>query len=158
MTGLLQDALIFAAVYVVWIFPGVATNGVVPISYLILGFFLLSIPMLFIVTLVGWTYDKKLRIWSPDMIVKVERTPYTYVPYPRDYAMDLPAQYTLLETMRDLFQKLNIDTTEIASILNYIDVYFDFKASREKDMQKSREHRKEFGQVFVSKRVVDNEN
>jgi len=158
LTGLLQDALVFAAVYVIWIFPGVAVDGIVPVGYLILGFFILSIPMLFIVTLVGWYYDKKLRVWSPDMIVKVERTPYTYVPYPRDYAMDLPAQYAILETMKEVFQALNIDTTEVDAILNYMDGFYDFKASREKDMEKARSLRREYGQVFNRKKVDENEN
>ena len=158
LTGMFQDSLVFAAVYVVWIFPDVTSNGIVPISYLILGIFVLSIPMLFIVTLVGWYYDKKLRVWSPDMIVKVERTPYTYVPFPRDYVMDAPAQYLLLETMRDVFQALNIDATEINTILNYMNVFFDFKAAREKDMQKSRDHRRDYGKVFNRKKVDTNEN
>lgn len=157
LTGLFQDALVFAAVYVVWIFPGVATNGVVPIGFLIIGFFLLSIPMLFVVTSIGWYYDKKLRVWSPDMIVKVERTPYTFVAYPRDYAIDLPAQYAILEVLREVLLKLKIDASELDSILSYLFDYFDLKASREKDMQKARIMRREYGQVFV-KRMDENED
>ncbi len=158
LTGMLQDALIFAAVYVVWIFPDVMVDNVVPISYLILGFFLLSIPMLFFVTLAGWYYDKKLRIWSPDMIVKVERTPYTYVPYPRTVAMDIPAYYTILEIMKMIMEKLEIDTIEVENILAYMDTYFDLKASRDNDMEKARMLRKEFGEVFTISKVDNNEN
>lgn len=158
LTGLLQDALVFAAVYVVWIFPSVSVNGVVPVGYLILGFILLSIPMLFLITSVGWFYDKKLRVWSPDMIVKVERTPYTYVPYPRDYAMDFPAHFTILETMKALFEALNIDAEEIERILAYMNEYCDFKASRDEDMQKARDLRRQYGPVFEPQKVVDNEN
>jgi hypothetical protein len=153
LTGMLQDSLIFAAVYVVLIFPGVAVDNVVPIPFLILGFLLLSIPMLFIITLSGWYYDKKLRIWSPDMIVKVERTPYTYVAYPRLYVMDLPAYYALLDTMKMIMEKQGIEPFEIERIIEYMNTYCDFKSSREQDMEKARALRREYGEVFVTKEV-----
>ena len=60
LTGMIQDALVFAAVYVLFIFPDAAVGETVPLFYLGLGFILLSVPLLFVQAGIGGYYDKKL--------------------------------------------------------------------------------------------------
>ncbi|MHA2024032.1 MAG: hypothetical protein ACTSWQ_10260 [Candidatus Thorarchaeota archaeon] len=148
LTGMLQDSLIFAAVYVIFIFPNVAVDNTVPLFYLGLGFIILSIPLLFFQTAIGWIYDKKLKVWSVRNIVTVERNPYTYVAFPRQYAMDFPFYYALLKTLREVFVVMEMDTIKIDSMLEYIGKFGCFKASRETDFVESQKLRREFGELF----------
>ncbi|MFW9965378.1 MAG: hypothetical protein ACFFCX_17530, partial [Candidatus Sifarchaeia archaeon] len=148
LTGMVQDALVFAAVYVVFIFPDVTVDGVVPLFFLGLGFIILSIPMLFAQTLAGWVYDKRLRVWGVKSIVDVERTPYTYVAFPRQYLMDFPFYYTFLETLRQIYIAMNMNPSKIDELLEYIDTYGKFRASREGDFAEAQKLRKELGELF----------
>ncbi|MHA1862442.1 MAG: hypothetical protein ACTSWA_01635, partial [Candidatus Thorarchaeota archaeon] len=77
--GLAQDVLIFAALYSLLLFPSVAVDGVLPIDYLLLGIFLIALPLFVILVAFGWFYDKKLKLWSPNQAVLWERVPYSYV-------------------------------------------------------------------------------
>ena len=149
LTGMLQDALVFAAVYVVFIFPDVAVNGIVPLFYLGLGFILLSLPMLFAQTSIGWVYDKKFRVWSVMNVVNVERSPYTYVAFPRQYQMDFPFYYAFLESLRGIYIALNMDSTKIDLIMDYIGKYGTFRASHESDFAEAQKLRRELGKLFT---------
>lgn len=157
LTGMLQDALVFAAVYVVFIFPGVAVDGTVPLFFLGLGFIILSIPLLLLQTSLGWFYDKRLRVWSVRNVVEVERNPYTYVAFPRQYTMELPFYYAFLEIMKGIFVKLGIDTGKIDAIIEYIDEYGTFRPSREGDFAKSQQLRREFGVLFNTQQTEEAE-
>ncbi len=43
LTGMMQEALVFGAIYVVFLFPDAAVGNIVPINYLFLGLILLSV-------------------------------------------------------------------------------------------------------------------
>jgi hypothetical protein len=158
LTGMIQDALVFAAVYVIFIFPDVAEGGVVPLFYLGLGFIILSVPLLFLQTSAGWVYDKKLRVWSVRNVVNVERNPYTYVAFPRQYLMDFPFYFAFLETLRDIYVAMEMDTSKIDKMLDYIRKFGSFRVSREEDFAASQKLRRELGEIFTPKQQVEDSN
>ena len=155
LTGMAQDALVFGAIYIVFLFPDVTTGNVVPLDYLFLGLILISLPLFTLIALVGWLYDKKLRIWSVDTAVKVERNPFSYVAEPRLYGLTMPVYYTLFETLREVFVTTGVETTEVQRILDFMDDYGCFKVSRESDMRRAIDLRKSFGETFQQSQGVN---
>ncbi|TFG34230.1 hypothetical protein EU527_04215 [Candidatus Thorarchaeota archaeon] len=156
LTGLIQDSLVFAGVYIVFIFPDVSIDGKVPLFFLGIGFIIFSVPLLFAQTSLGWYYDKKLRVWSASNIVSVERSPYTYVAFPRQYSMDFPFFLVFLETLRVIYTKIGMDTAKIDWFLEYIGKYGDFRASKESDFLEAQKMRREFGTLFNSSKETEN--
>ncbi len=151
LTGLVQDVLVFGALYVTIIFPEQVTeSGLVPIYYLFLGIIFLSLPLFFFLIFAGWYYDKKLRVWSADFIVKFERDPYMYVPDPRNGVMEIPFFLVLLKTLVAIYEKKNLDTMELDRMIQYLEIYKLFDASVDQHMQEARSLRKEFDVNFRS--------
>jgi hypothetical protein len=148
LTGLGQDVLVFAAVYVVVIFPSVATDQLVPVQYLLQGILFMSVPIFVVMVLAGWFYDRKLKLWSPDLTVQLERNPYSYVPEPRTYALTYPMFYTLLKFMHDLLEHLDTATPEIRRIADYLSEFLKLQVSRQEDIWISIEKRRELGTIF----------
>ena len=148
LTGLLQDVLVFGALYVTILYPEQVTDGLVPINYLILGILFLSLPLFFGLTAAGWYYDKKLRVWSADIVVKFERNPYMYVPDPRNGVMEIPFFSILLKTLSSLFEKWDIDRTELLTMIQYLDTYQQYNASDSQNMEDARALRRELDVKF----------
>jgi hypothetical protein len=151
-TGLGQDVLIFGAVYVAFIFPDVAEKGLVPIEYLFQGILLLSVPAFIAMVFAGWFYDKKLKLWSPDLAVQVERNPYSYVPDPRTYSLTFPMFYTLTKLLRDVFRQLNIENLNIDTTAEYLDRFLQLNVSKQEDMDTAVRNRAKLGNIFEVKR------
>jgi hypothetical protein len=147
-TGLGQDVLVFGAIYVAFIFPDVAENGLVPIEYLFQGILLLSLPAFIIMVFAGWFYDKKLKLWSPDLTVQIERNPYSYVPDPRTYSLTFPMFYTLMKLLNDVLKHIQIEDTEIEKIAVYVDKFLQLNVSRQQDMDVAIRTRAELGKIF----------
>jgi len=158
LTGLVQDALVFAAVYVIIIFPDAAVDGAVPLFYLGLGLIFLSVPLLFVQTALGWFYDRKMRVWSARSIVNVERNPYTYVAFPRQYLMEFPFYYSLLETLRATYVALDLDTSKIDSMIEYLDRFGSLRVSDADDFKEAMALRHEFGGLFTSQEESEGNN
>jgi len=142
LTGLVQDVLVFGALYVTILFPDVTSDGLVPLSYLIVGILFLSLPLYLVLTAAGWYYDKKLRIWSVDFAVKIERNPYSYVPNPRDGIIEIPFFLALFKPLNIIFQKMNLDNSELEKIIEYLETYREFSAAEDQDMADARALRK----------------
>ncbi len=68
LTVLFQDVLVFCALYVTLLFPDQVVDGLVPLNYLMLGILFLSLPLYLFLIAAGWYYDKKLRVWSADIV------------------------------------------------------------------------------------------
>ena len=149
-TGLAQDVLVFAALYVAVLFPEAATNGVVSLDYMILGILTISLPLYIGLMLAGWYYDKKLRLWSPDWAVKVERDPYSYVPEPRTFGFVFPFIYALISFHHDLLEKLGYDTDEISKCVEFLNSYSQLTAATTSDMNTAKEIRAGLGNLFAS--------
>jgi hypothetical protein len=143
LTGLFQDVLVFGALYVTILFPEQVTNGLVPIDYLFLGILFLSLPLFLGLIAAGWYYDKRLRVWSADFIVKFERNPYMYVPDPRNGVMEIPFFLILFRTLDSIFEKKDLDRTELRKIIQYLETYQHFDASVDQHMAEARALRKE---------------
>jgi hypothetical protein len=148
LTGMAQDALVIAGVYVVFLFPDVVSDGLVPVGYLVLGIFIVTIPILFMITTVGWFYDRKLLIWSVDTAVKIERNPYSYLAEPSLYALFMPYYHILFKTLRELSIEKGLDTNKIDTMMGFLHEYFSLDVSRDGDMERARDLRREFGQIF----------
>jgi len=150
LTGLFQDVLVFGAMYVtIFYYEGAdAIGGVVPIEYLIQGILFISLPLFVLLASLGWVYDKKLRIWSPDVVVKVERNPFMYVAEPRMHIMVFPLFHALLGTLDEVLIADGIEDNEINRILRYISDYSNLDVSRNEDMEKVRNLRSSYGEIF----------
>ncbi len=149
LTGMFQDALVFGILYVVILLPWLED----PIAQLLIGLFLISFPLYIVLVALGWYYDRRLQIWSPDMVVKVERTPYTFVPSPRELLIDYPFYYSFYTVMREVFVKRGLDVTSIERIMVYLQTYMNLTAKDEKDMDTARKLRAAFGPVFQNQGV-----
>ncbi len=147
LTGLAQDALVFAAFYIVIIFPDVVVDSAVPVEYMLLGLVFISLPIFVGFVAFGWYYDKKLKVWSAEVAVRIDRNPYSYVPDPKVHGYTFPVYITVFRTLRDIFIKQGYDTTGIDDILHFLDEYKDLTISPE-DMERGKELRASFGKVF----------
>ena len=123
-------------------------EGVLPMNLLILSIVLISIPLFIILTLLGWLYDKRMRVWSPNQIVIVERNPYTFLAEPALSIRTLPIFNAILLTLRDVIDKAGIDCNEIDKILEYISEYQKLDVSRDESMKEAQELRASFGELF----------
>lgn len=142
LTGLFQDVLVFGALYVTIIFPTVVVDGFVPLPYLMVGILFLSMPLYLCLTAAGWYYDKKLRVWSVDYAVKVERNPFSYVPDPRNGIIEIPFFLALFKPLNTLFKKMELDNSELEKIIEYLETYREFSAADDQDMAIARTLRK----------------
>jgi hypothetical protein len=148
LTGMAQDAFVITGVYIIWIFPDVVTDGAVPFAYLLLGLFIIALPIMFMITAVGWLYDRKLRVWSVDTAVKIERNPYSYLAEPSLYTLFMPYYYTFFKILREIHLKEGMDTQHIDKVMEFLDEYFTYDVSEVGDMQRARQLRRDFGRVF----------
>lgn len=143
LTGLVQDVLVFGVLYVFVLFPSVASE-----SALVLAFFGISLPLLILLVLLGWVYDRKLRIWSADLTVKIERNPYSYVLEPGLVAFTIPFFYTLLSVLYDTLAKLELDTSGVEKVIMYLDEYTKLKPSKSQDLDGAVKMRAFLGILF----------
>ncbi len=148
LTGLVQDVLVFGALYVTLLFPDVASDGLVPLNYLFLGILYLSMPLFFILTAAGWYYDKKLRVWSADYVVNFERNPFQYVPDPRNGIIEIPYFLVLFKALNEVFGHLNLDQSKLTNMIQFLEKYITLTSSVDQHMEDARVLRKEFDVVF----------
>jgi hypothetical protein len=148
LTGLLQDTLVFGAFYVTVLFPAVATGTVVPLGYLIFGIVFISFPMLSVLLILGWYYDRRLMLWTPDLTVQVERNIFTYVPTPSILTCTIPFAYCLLSVFSEVFDKIGADKASIIRLAKFLEEYRQLDSSRDEDMIAARGLSSSFGPVF----------
>jgi len=148
-TGVLQDSLVFAALYVGILFGIDAEGGTVPIEYLILGLLIISLPFMIVQIAAGWYYDRRLQLWSPDQVVRIERNPYSYVPEPRLVAFGAPFLYAQIHTLRELAEAYGISTSRIDRVSRHLERFFSLADEGERGIERAKQLRKEFGPVFM---------
>ncbi|MFX0045934.1 MAG: hypothetical protein ACFE8Z_08805 [Candidatus Hermodarchaeota archaeon] len=151
LTGLAQDVLVFGAFYITVLVPGAQVGETVALEYLIMGIAFISAPLFIVLALLGWYYDKRLKVWSPERAVIVERDPFSYVPDPRYHAFDQPALYPLFSTLREVAVNADLDISELDKIIDYVAKYTSLSVSREEDMQVARDLQKSYGAMFQKK-------
>ncbi|MHA2360069.1 MAG: hypothetical protein ACXAB5_07330 [Candidatus Thorarchaeota archaeon] len=144
ITGLMQDTLVFAAIYALVLFPMLTD----PTQIMLIQIFIVAIPLFFVLTVLGWYYDKRLKVWSADTAVKVERNPFAYIPSPREHIIDLPFFVVLFKTLKLMFNEIGLDTTNLEKQIKYLEEYILLDIVRDEDMKKAREMRSEFGNPF----------
>lgn len=145
LTGLLQDVLVFGSLYVLVVFPWVPRE-----SELIVAIGGISLPLLVVLVGLGWYYDRKLRVWSVDMAVKVERDPYSYVMEPKLYAFTLPFIYALLAVMKELLENAGAGIQEILTVAQYLEAYSKLDSSNNEDLKRSIQLRRSLPELFTS--------
>jgi hypothetical protein len=154
LTGMAQDVLVFGALFVTLLFPEQVVNNIVPIEFLLIGILVLSLPLFFALTLLGWYYDKQLKMWGPDFIVKIERTPYTYLAQPREYMIALPFFAVFFRLLNNIYKELGIDTTELQNVMEYLQTYSRLEVSDDRNMARARKLRSDHGAIFEIKSEV----
>jgi len=143
LTGLVQDVLIFGILYVFVLFPDATESNV--LIYATLG---ISLPLLFVLVIFGWIYDKKLRVWSADLTVRIERNPYSYVLEPALHAFTIPFFYALLEVFFKSLRNLGLDTQGIEKVIKFLDEYTKLQSSRSQDLEAAVKLRSSLGTLF----------
>ena len=152
LTGLPQDVLVFGVLYAPIILGAAFDSKPLPIELLYQVILLISLPMFILMVVGGWVYDRRLRLWSPDLVVQTERTPYSYVSEPRTYAVTVPIIFMLFKTMKGLFQDLNLDTGQLSRIAAYLDEYLRIRTTDDDDMRRANDLRSQLGPIFQSSR------
>ena len=148
-TGLAQDVLVFAAFYIVILFPNAVTeSGVVTLNYLIIGVLFISLPLYICLVIGGYYYDKKLRMWSPDTVVKVERTPFSYVSSPHIQAFVYPFLFAMLSFYYSLFMELNLDVSDLKKTIDYFEQFFDLRPEITSHIDLAKKLRSDLGLLF----------
>ncbi|MFW9767184.1 MAG: hypothetical protein ACFFF9_13665 [Candidatus Thorarchaeota archaeon] len=143
LTGLVQDVLVFGALYVVILFPAASLE-----YQLFFAIFGISLPMLIVLTILGWYYDKRLKIWSVDEAVKIERYPYSYVAEPYLYSRIYPFLFVFFKTMRDILKTKSKSLEEIDEALIYLGRFWNLDVSRTQDLTEAQQLRKAYGVLF----------
>jgi hypothetical protein len=93
----------------------------------------------------------KLKVWSPDTTVKVERNPYTYVLQPTETFSFIPFLYACFAVLRNILEERNLDTSKVDRITEYLASYTNLSVERDEDMKEARKIRKEYGSIFQEK-------
>lgn len=143
LTGLVQDVLVLGVLYVFLLYPGATEE-----SALFLATFGVSLPLLFVMLLLGWIYDMKLKVWSADLEVKIERNPYSYVLEPSLLAFAIPFYYTALKILYESLEKLELDTQGVEKIIQYMNEYTMLQSSRSEDLVTAVKLRSSLGTIF----------
>ena len=60
----------------------------------------------------------------------------------------MPVYFTLFETLIEVFKQLNVDTTELEKIIQYLNDYGSLDVRKDKDIAAARALRKSFGHLF----------
>lgn len=148
LTGMAQDALIVGAFYITVFIPATKTDDVMRVLY---GFVLISIPLYLVLAIAGWIYDKRLKVWTADMTVKIERTPFSYVPEPRFHAMVYPFLFPVIFTLENILEAKGISNPKIEREIEYLREYANLSVTRNEDMERARRLRRELGAIFSTK-------
>ncbi len=143
LTGLVQDVLVFGALYTAILLPTDTALDLLLIVSLLMAF-----VIFLILIAAGWYYDKRLKLWSPDMEVKIERNPYSYIISPRLHTVFVPFFNGLIKFVHEIFEKLEEDTTELDRLSEYMNQLVALEASRDEDMIYARDLREAFPEVF----------
>ncbi len=160
ITGIFQEILIFGALFSLVIFSDVAVNSSLPTDYLLIGLLFTAPPLTLVIIALGWFYDKKLKIWSVDAAVKVERNPYSYVLEPRLIAFFLPVFRAYLEVIMRIREKLDTGVEDIERFFEYLSAYSKLSPARRDDLKHAKQLRASLEWVFASyqKEAIQNEN
>jgi hypothetical protein len=71
-----------------------------------------------------------------------------YVPDPRNGIVEIPFFLILFRTLDNIFEKKNLDRTELRKIIQYLERYQQFDASVDQNMEDARTLRKELDVKF----------
>jgi hypothetical protein len=135
LTGMVQDVLVFAVLYGIILFPGLAGGDFLSVDYLMLAIVVLALPIFAVLMALGWYYDRILKVWSADVAVSTERNPYSYVPAPTVNIMHVPMYYTLFFFFWKNSDLLGVDKSMIERTLSYLDRYSSLSPSRDEDIK-----------------------
>ncbi|NHJ14704.1 MAG: hypothetical protein EAX95_13575 [Candidatus Thorarchaeota archaeon] len=149
LTAIIQDALILGIfMTTLLITGGTVSEATIPVESLLLGLLAISLPLFLAIGLLGWVYDKKLKVWSADSIVKVQRNPYNYVPSPKANIYVIPFMIALFYSMKEILKRLELNTDVANEIIDFLEEYDKLTASRDEDMAEARALRDRYGPVF----------
>lgn len=144
LTGLIQDTLVFGALYVFIFYPDATSE-----NSLFLAVVGISLPILIVLVALGWIYDRKFVVWSADVAVQVERNPYSYVAQPSIFAFTLPFYYALFKTLYGIMLQNGLETQRVREIISYLDEYTKLESSRSQDLNAAVQMRRSLRPLFT---------
>jgi hypothetical protein len=142
-SGTASDVLTISALY-----APILVGESAPNDLLLNIVYLISLPLFMLLVVLGWYYDKKLKMWGPEFLIRIERDPYSYVPEPRLWAVVFPFLFVYLKNTYEVMRKMGKDTSKIEKIISYFDEYSRLKASNEKDLMRGRTIRANMGNLW----------
>lgn len=123
--GLLTFSLLLAVGYIEYI-PFLAKLGFWGVAILTIGIFV-------VFGIIGYVYDKVTELWSEHAVVRVERTPYTFVPQPKEFRIRRALDYALMFLLLQ-----NPETKEEALLLkDILDSYYSLSPNTQEYKAKS---------------------
>lgn len=108
-----------------------------------IGPFVFAAVILFAFLILGYIYDKVLVMWAPSQEVVIERSPYQYVPSPKDNIFWFPLYSTMLDSLEKLADEFGVDKQLIEDTRLYYANLQQLTTSRG-DIDKGIELRKEY--------------
>ncbi|MFX1370193.1 MAG: hypothetical protein ACFFAY_16505, partial [Promethearchaeota archaeon] len=89
-----------------------------------IGAVTLGVALTLIFLGIGWLYDVKARMWTQKVQAAIERDPYYYIPNFRNMAAEYPILYVLINTIKGILSKLNIDSESVDDLTRYMQSFF----------------------------------
>ena len=132
LTGLFQDVLVLAALYSPFLLATVFGGSPIPSDVQVNTIFLFAFPLLVLLVALGWFYDKRLKLWGPDYVVKMERDPYSYVPEPKYRVAHYPFILAIISVHSRIMNKEGMDTNYVDQVVQYMKRYFDLSPTSKK--------------------------
>ena len=145
--NLIYSILLLAIAYYIYI-PYFADMGV-------LGPFTFAAVLFTIFLFIGYLYDRVFVMWGPQQEVTMERNPYQYVPHPRDTIYWFPLYSVLLQSSKELAEKLEFDTDVIESTQKYFSELAKLRPERKGDLDIAVDLRRKYYAEHPLDRIID---
>ena len=94
-------------------------------------------------------------MWGPQQEVTMERNPYQYVPHPRDTIYWFPLYSVLLQSSKELAEKLEFDTDVIESTQKYFSELAKLRPERKGDLDIAVDLRRKYYAEHPLDRIID---
>jgi len=116
------------------------------------GEFLLTFLIFIIFALGGYIYDRTLKLWTETQKIAVQRSPYTYVPAPKEVNLSAGMWYYIFNALEKISEKLDIELEGVDHVKYLSEHYYKLDPSTpdfEKEAVKLRKISKMLEEIFI---------
>jgi len=142
--GIFSDTLVVAALYSVHL-PSWSDE--------LLGIGVLAFIMVVSFLVAGWIYDRRFKLWSPLMVVAVERNIYTYVATPHDIMLMYPFVMSTMTTLGQIVSDMGGDMSDIRAAEHYLQEFFTLSDKEDESIDHAKRMSQRYSRCFESKGV-----